>query len=255
MIRALLVDDEPLVRERVRVLLGAQADVQVVGECGDGISAMNAVRELKPDLLFLDIQMPGPGGLEVVETLRQEGILPLVVFITAYDQYAMAAFRLQALDYLLKPFDPELFHRSLDHVRTMMAGKERNDLDQRLHALLAAHEAHRARVPHLVVREGERYRLIRTADIQCIEATGNYACLHCGDGTFFLRSTLGTLEARLDPERFFRTHRSWIVNLDHVREAQPWAKGSWVLLTHGKHKVPLSPQHRDALSRIFSAET
>ncbi len=251
MIRALLVDDEPLVRERLRTLLAGHADVEVVGERADGPSALEAFLETAPNLVFLDIQMPGLSGLEVAETWRREGSLPVIIFVTAFDQFAVEAFRLHALDYLTKPLDPQRFAESLDRARGLLSRSSRDELDQRIQAMLEMHERRQALRPHIVVREQERYLLIPTAEIHCLEATGNYVCIHCDRARHMLRSTLSSLEGRLDPQRFLRVHRSWIVNLAQVREAQPWAKGAWILLTRGGVKVPVGQQYRDALSRIL----
>jgi len=251
MIRALVVDDEPLVRERLRTLLATHPDVQVVGERGDGPSALEAYRELAPDVVFLDIQMPGLSGLEVAETWRNEGSLPVIVFVTAFDQFALEAFRLNALDYLTKPIDPERFSESMGRVRELLKPQNRSDLDRRLQAMLELHERRQAVRPHLVVREHERYILVPTTEIQAIEATGNYVCLHCERAQHILRGTLSALEAKLDPEQFLRTHRSWIVNLDQVREAQPWAKGAWILLTKSGLKIPVGQQYREVLQKIL----
>lgn len=252
MIRALLVDDEPLVRERLRTLLAAHADVEVVGERGDGPSALEALRELSPQVVFLDIQMPGLSGLEVAEAWRREGTLPVIIFVTAFDQYALEAFRLHALDYLTKPIDPERFTEAMNRARELLKPQHREALDQRLQAMLDLHERRQAVRPHIVVREHERYILVPTTEIHALEATGNYVCLHCEKGRHLLRSTLSALEAKLDPQRFLRTHRSWIVNLEQVREAQPWTKGSWILLTRSGLKIPVGPQYREALQQILT---
>lgn len=251
MIRALLVDDEPLVRERVRTLLAPHADVQVVGECGDGPAALEALKGVAPDLVFLDIQMPGLSGLEVAEAWRQTGPLPVIIFITAFDQFALEAFRLNALDYLTKPIDPERFEEALGRARISLQPQHRTDIDQRLRAMLDLHEQRQTRRPYLVVRDQERHLLVPVTEIQALEATGNYVYLHGERENHILRSTLTALEAKLDPQRFIRTHRSWIVNLAQVREAQPWTKGGWILLTRSGLKVPVGPQYREVLERIL----
>ena len=252
MIRVLIVDDEPLVRERLRTLLATQADVQVVGERGDGPSALEAFGELAPHVVFLDIQMPGLSGLEVAEAWRREGSLPVIVFVTAFDQFALEAFRLNAVDYLTKPIDPERFAESLKRARELLEPKNREELDQRIQAMLEMHERRQAVRPYIVVREQERYLLVPTTSIHALEATGNYVCIHAERGQHLLRSSLSALEDRVDPKRFLRTHRSWIVNLDQVREAQPLSKSSWILLTRSGLKVPVGQQYRDALQKILS---
>lgn len=251
MIRSLIVDDEPLVRERVRTLLAEHADFQVVGEMGDAPSALGAARELTPDVVFLDIQMPGLSGLEVAEVWRSEGSLPIIVFVTAFDQFALEAFRLHALDYLTKPIDPGRFAECLDRVRELHRLSNRDSLEQRVQAVIEMHERRRLVKAHLVVREDERYLLVPTSTIHCLEATGNYVRLHCERTHHLLRSTLAAVETKLDPHRFLRVHRSWIVNLDHVREAQAWSKGSWILMTRGGLQIPVGQQYRDALDKIL----
>ncbi len=249
--RVLVVDDEPLVRERLCALLAEHADVEVVGERGDGPSALEAYHELAPQVVFLDIQMPGLSGLEVAETWRSEGHLPVIVFVTAFDQYAVEAFRLHALDYLTKPIDPARFVESLHRARDFLEPRNRGALEARLQALLEEHERRQAARPHLVVRERERYLLVPTVGIQALEATGNYVTLHCDKSTHLLRSSLAAVEARLDPRRFLRTHRSWIVNLDFVREARSGAKGGWVVRTRGGLSVPVGQQYRESLLKIL----
>ena len=251
MIRALLVDDEALVRERLRTLLAGHPDVTVVGERADGPSALPALRETTPNLVFLDIQMPGLSGLEVAETWRREGSLPVIIFVTAYDQFAVEAFRLHALDYLTKPLDPQRFSESLERAREILGQPSREELDQRIQAMLEMHERRAALRPHLVVREQDRYLLVPAVEIHGLEATGNYVCVHCEGARHILRSTLSALEARLDPQRFLRVHRSWIVNLDKVSEVQPWGKGAWTLLTRSGLQVPVGQQYREALARIL----
>lgn len=251
MIRALIVDDEPLVRERLRTLLSAYQDVAVAGEAADGPSALAECRKLSPQVVFLDIQMPGLTGLEVAEVWRREGSLPVIVFVTAFDQFALDAFRVHAVDYLTKPIDPERFSECMNRVRELLGRPNRDELDRRIQAMIETHERRLSVRPHVVVRDRERYLLVPTTEIHCLEATGNYVKLHCESGNHMLRSTLAAVETRLDPQRFLRIHRSWIVNLAQVREAQPWTKGGWILLTRRGLKVPVGQQYHDALSKIL----
>jgi two-component system, LytTR family, response regulator len=251
MIKALIVDDEPLARERVRTLLTRHADVQIAGEVGDGPSALAAYEETTPDVVFLDIQMPGLSGLEVAEAWRGEGALPVIVFVTAFDQFAVEAFRLHALDYLTKPIDQDRFSEALDRVRDQLRRPNRDEIDRRIQAMLEMHEHRHPARAHLVVREQERYLLVPTAEVHCLEATGNYVRLHCEQGSHLLRSTLSAVEAKLDPRRFRRIHRSWIVNLEQVREAHPWTKGGWILVTRRGFKVPVGQQYHDVLAGIL----
>lgn len=251
MIRSVIVDDEPLVRERLRTLLAGHADVQVAGEAEDGPSALEAVRKLTPDVVFLDIQMPGLSGLEVAEVWRSEGALPIIIFVTAFDQFALEAFRLHALDYLTKPIDPERFSESLGRARELLRRPDRDELHQRIQAMLEMHERRQSVRPHLVVRERDGYVLVPTSDIHCLEATGNYVRIQCQRASHLLRSTLSAVEAKLDPQRFLRVHRSWIVNLEQVREAQPWTKGGWILLTRSGLKIPVGQQYHHVLTKIL----
>lgn len=260
-IRALLVDDEPLVRERLRDLLAGHADIEIVGECGDGLSALEAGSALAPDVVFLDIRMPGLSGLEVAAAWHRGGWLPLIVFVTAYDEFAIEAFRVNALDYLTKPIDPVRLTESLERVRAWRGrpphegpsrrGAAHDDLSRRVAALLESFERERGVRPNVLVKTGDRYRLVPTAEIHAIEAAGNYACVHCADANHILRTTLSALEATLDPREFVRVHRSWIVNLRHVREIETTENGSWRLRTRGGGAVPVGAQYRDALQRLI----
>jgi two-component system, LytTR family, response regulator len=217
----------------------------------DGPSALEAARKMTPDVVFLDIQMPGLTGLEVAEVWRSEGSLPIIIFVTAFDQFALEAFRMHALDYLTKPIDPERFSESLGRARDLLRRPNRDELDQRIQAMLDTYERRQALRPHIVVREQERYLLVPTTEIHCFEATGNYVCVHCERANHSLRSTLSAVEARLDPQRFLRIHRSWIVNIEQVREAQPWTKGGWILLTRTGLKIPVGQQYHHVLSKIL----
>jgi two-component system LytT family response regulator len=175
----------------------------------------------------------------------------IIIFVTAFDQFALEAFRLHALDYLTKPIDPERFAECLDRVRELHRLANRDSLEQRIQAVIEMHERRRLVKPHLVVREDERYLLVPTSGIHCLEATGNYVRLYCERTHHLLRGTLTAVEAKLDPQRFLRVHRSWIVNLDYVREAQFWSKGTWILLTLGGLQIPVGEQYRDALRKIL----
>jgi two-component system LytT family response regulator len=188
----------------------------------------------------------------VAEAWRREGgALPIIIFVTAYDQFALEAFRLHALDYLTKPIDPERFSESMDRARELLRRLVREDLDRRIQAMIELHERRQSVRPHLVVRTQERYLLVPTSEIHCLEATGNYVRLHCAGASHLLRSTLSAVEAKLDPQRFLRIHRSWIVNLEQVREAQPWTKGGWILLTRRGLKIPVGQQYHHVLSKIL----
>lgn len=229
-IRALIADDEPLGRRRVRRLLDAERDVAVVGECDDGPAALAAIRRLAPDVVFLDVQMPGLDGLGVLDALGGRRALPVTVFVTAYDRYAVPAFDHHAADYLLKPIDPVRFREALGRVR------ER----------LGADTARAQPLERLLVRErgGGRAFFVRLDEVEWIEAARNDVCLHVGRAAHRVRSTLGALERRLDPARFRRVSRSALVNLDRVRELQPWFHGDAVVLLQSGARVTMSRRYR-----------
>jgi two-component system LytT family response regulator len=246
-LRALIVDDEPLARERVRTLLAAEPDVVVAGECGSGGEAVAAILMDRPDLVFLDVQMPELDGFGVLERVREAGAeLPAVVFVTAYDAHALRAFEVHALDYLLKPFDRERFTRALARAREALARREADGLDERLATLLAARSA-RPYATRLAVKSGGRVRLVKAEEVDWIEAASNYVRLHVGGERHLLRETMAALEARLDPERFVRIHRSTIVNLDRVRELEPYFHGDYVVKLHDGRRLTLSRTYRERL--------
>jgi len=238
-IRALIVDDEPLARERIRTLLRREPDFEIAGECGDGARAVAAIEKLRPDLVFLDVQMPEAGGFDVVEAIGAER-MPAVIFVTAYDKYALRAFDVHALDYLLKPFDRARFREALDRVRAQVARAQDGEINRRLLALLKDVRPESRHRERLVVRDGGRILFLRADEIDWIEAAGNYLQLHAGRHTHMMRETMAGIEAQLDPARFVRVHRSTIVNLDRVREMQPGPHGDSTLLLRDGTRLTLS---------------
>jgi two-component system, LytTR family, response regulator len=218
-IRTLIVDDEVAARERVRTLLEKESDVEVIGECENGTEALAALRKQKPDLLLLDIQMPEMDGFDVLRSVGRE--LPVVIFVTAFDRYAVKAFEVHALDYLLKPFKPARLSTALAHAREHLARRGKDGVSERIRALLDEAAAEPVLISRIAVRQGERVRFIPTAEIDWIEAAGNYIVLHVGTEKHTLRETLGAIETKLTPKRFLRLSRSAIVNLERVLEAEP----------------------------------
>lgn len=199
-IRALIVDDEPLARERIRTLLRKEPDIEVAGECGDGGRAVTAIEKERPDLVFLDVQMPEAGGFEVLEAVGAER-MPAVIFVTAYDKYALRAFEVHALDYLLKPFDRQRFREALERARAHIRRAQAGELHQRLLALLGDVRPAQARRERLVVREGGRIFFLRVEEIDWVEAAGNYVRLHAGKRSHLLRETLAGLEEQVAGKR------------------------------------------------------
>jgi two-component system LytT family response regulator len=245
-VRALIIDDEPVARDYLRDLLCESEDVRVVGEAANGREAIEAIREKRPDLIFLDIQMPEMDGFEVLTHLDPDD-LPALIFVTAHDRYALQAFEANALDYLLKPFDRPRFRKALDRALALIRSRDLTAFEERLRSLAAHIHKDRAPSPRILVRSRGRAHFVKAADIRFIEAAGNYAALHIGDDEFLIRETLDSLEGRLHPESFVRIHRSFIVNLDFIREVLLLEKGDYrVVLTDGS-RLRLGRKYRDSL--------
>jgi two-component system, LytTR family, response regulator len=257
MIRALIVDDERMARKRLRTLLAKEADVEVIGECENGSAAIDAIRGERPDVVFLDVQMPELDGFDVLRALREEE-RPLVVFVTAYDQYAVEAFRVNALDYLAKPFDRARFDETLRRVRRQIAMVREGSptAEAELHQKLSALLAHVERLDRgerysqrLMVKHGGRVTFLRVDEIDWIEAAGNYVKVHAGPSVHLLHESLVSLAERLDPAQFARVHRSTIVNLDRIREVQPWFHGDSIMILRDGTRLTVSRTYRASLDR------
>jgi len=246
MTRILIADDEPLARERLKMLLVGQEGFEVVGECHDGPSTIDAIRRSKPDLVFLDVQMPGANGFEVVSALGEEE-LPLFVFVTAFDQYALKAFDVHALDYLLKPFDRDRFLQALARARQQLERPSNSDLRSRLLALVRDLEPAPQRLERFVIKSGGRVFFVRADEIDWIEAAGNYVKLHVGTETHLLRETMNAVETQLPRETFYRIHRCHIVNIERVKELQPWFNGEYVVFLRTGARLTLSRGYREKL--------
>ena len=245
-IRTLVVDDEPMGRERVLSLLQQEEDVEVIGECSDGTQAIAAIQQHSPDLVFLDIQMPGANGFGVIDAVGAHR-MPNVIFVTAYDEYALKAFEYHALDYLLKPFNRDRFQETLKHARASLERRRAGDLGRRLLALVNDIKPDAPRLERLVVKSGGRVFFLRTEEIDWIEAAGNYVRLHLGDESHLFRETMNRMEARLDSRRFVRIHRSRIVNSERIKELQPWFNGEYVVILRNGTRLTLSRGYRDRL--------
>jgi two-component system, LytTR family, response regulator len=252
LIRVLLVDDEPLAREMLREMLACDPNVSIVGESCNGGEALEAIRVHSPDLLFLDVQMPEVGGFEVLASLDKEEI-PYVIFVTAYDQYAVRAFEVQALDYLLKPFDQERFDVSWQRAKAQII-RDRNgvrDMDHRILALLEELKSGKNYLERLVIKTAGRIYFLDTSEIDWIEAEGNYVSVHSAKKSHLLRETISSLESQLDPKRFVRIHRSSIVRLDFIQELQPWFHGEYRVILQDGTQLTLSRNHRDKLQEAL----
>lgn len=256
-IRTLIVDDEPLARRGLHLHLQRHADIEIVGEAGSGGQALKAIAELRPQLMFLDVQMPGIDGFGVMRALPATQV-PLTVFVTAFDQYAIAAFAASALDYLLKPVDHRRLDEAVGRARTRLAARKAEDHYERLLKLVAGSpEVARPQLDALLldedirtggklsIRDGQRLLRVALDAIRWVDAAGDYICIHTNDHTHVLRGTMQELERRLDPRRFARVHRSSIVNLDRVSLLRPHHNGEFFLVLDSGHELKLSRSYRD----------
>ena len=249
-IRALIVDDEPLARDRVRRLLAGDEDVQIVGESPDGFSAVKAVRALEPDLLFLDVMMPGKDGFDVLDELA--GAAPAVIFLTAYDRYAIRAFEACAIDYLLKPFDEERFAQAIGRAKRALAAQSNAAASAGAGPVALPLSLAPGPLRRLVVKAAAgRLCFVKTDDVAWLAAEGNYTRVHVAGKDYLLRETLTAFEAQLDKASFVRIHRSTIVNLDHVRELEPLAHGQFAVLLDDGTRLTLSRRFRDHFERAL----
>ena len=248
-IRTLIVDDEPLARTAIRNMLTRYEEILIVGECSSGAEAILAIESRVPNLVFLDVQMPEVDGFGVVEAVGA-GHFPCFIFVTAYDQYAVRAFEIRALDYLLKPFDQERFDAAVERAMRHLRRKDSADETRtRLQELVRE-----SRGPHLqrfIIREPNRIFLLAAKDVDWIEAQGNYVNLHAGAHTYMIREPLGEIEAQLAPEIFRRIHRSTIVNVDSIRELQPMFHGRYVVVLRDGTELKLSERFRENLRKDF----
>lgn len=268
--RVLIVDDEPIARRRISRLLKLEDDVEVINEAGNGTDAVTAIREQRPDLVFLDVQMPDMDGFGVVSSLDPDA-MPAVVFVTAYNEYAVRAFDVNAVDYLLKPFDPERFRAAFNRARTNLEQKSSAEAGRRIKALLeevlgeeraqaiasgaagngtpaAPVSVPRARyLDRLMVKHDGRVFFVKVADVDWFEASGNYVRVHVGRQSHLIRETMHGIEAQLDPNLFARIHRAVIVNLDRIRELQPWFAGDYIVILRDGRQLKLSRTYREAL--------
>jgi two-component system, LytTR family, response regulator len=246
----LVVDDEPLARERLRMLLEADAEVKSILECKNGEEAAAMIHEHTPDLVFLDVQMPGVDGFGALQRVGADR-MPLVVFVTAYEQYALRAFEVHALDYLLKPFDRERFQASLRRAKQRLGAPSAADFQHQIRALLDQLRTD-ARFPErLAVKKDGRILSLKVPEIDWIEAEGNYVRLHLGKSSYLYREKILTLEARLDPRHFRRIHRSTIVNVARIREFIPWFRKDYRVVLQDGTELTLSRSYKDRVQELL----
>lgn len=268
-LRTLIVDDEPLALDLLRFHLNTISEIEIVAECANGKQAIDATMELAPDLMFLDIEMPGINGFDVVEKLQAD-MLPLIVFATAYEQYALQAFDIHAVDYILKPLDEERIRRAvrhalerfeiaedhgqkpkiigaLDEIKQRAAGVTHSDLEHAQHI-----SKHDGRERKIVVKDRDAITLLKQEDIEWIDAAGDYVCLHVGGVTHIMRNTMKELLRQLDPAIFRRVHRSTIVNINRIEKVTPHTKGEFFLHLGEFDQIKVSRNYRDAIKSFLS---
>ncbi len=250
-IRALIVDDEELARDRVASLLAEQPDVEIVGTCVDGTSALETIERERPDLVFLDVQMPGMDGFEVVENLDRDHV-PAIVFVTAHDAHAIRAFEIHALDFLLKPFDQTRFEKALERARAQLTRDKSPTIDSRLVSLLEELRDERKYPERLIVKSSGRVFFVRAEDIDWVEAAGNYVKIHTKSEAHLLRESMKNMEGKLDPKTFVRIHRSAIVNIDRIKELEPWFHGEYVVILRDGTRLTASRVFSDRLSAAIA---
>jgi two-component system LytT family response regulator len=248
-IRALIVDDEPLAREWVRSAVAEDPELEVLGECGDGFEAAEAIRRLKPDLVFLDVQMPGLDGFGVLEALTPEEI-PAVVFVTAFDQYAVRAFEAQAVDYLMKPFSKERVEEAVRRVRELVKGRSLEDFRESIARLVEKIRRDRSFPEWVLLKAEGKNVFVKVRDIDWIESSRNNVRIHVGPTIYLLHETTSAIASRLDPKKFLRIHRSSIVNIERIKELHPWFNGDYAVVLRDGTQLTLSSSYRDRLKEF-----
>jgi two-component system LytT family response regulator len=249
-IRALIADDEALARKFIRRMLKDDHDVEIVGECSNGKETVAMIRKESPDLVFLDVQMPEMDGFAVLEAIGVER-LPEIIFATAYEQYAIRAFELHALDYLLKPFDQTRFKEAIRHAKERFRSERQKEGRMQITALLESIGNKPPYLDRLVIKAGGRITFLRTTDINWIEADDKYVHLHTSKASPMIRQTLGAMEAQLDPKKFRRVHRSAIVNIERIKELQPLFSGEHSILLEDGTKLTLSRNYKEKLFELL----
>jgi two-component system LytT family response regulator len=255
-IKTVIIDDEPIARRNLRVLLEHDSDVEIVGEGGSGMDAIRLIRTKSPDLVFLDIQMPEMNGLEALERLGETSV-PAIIFVTAFDQYAIRAFEVHALDYLLKPFDDARFEAALRRAKSQIEQREAGELSKKLFALLEGHREPATQPEaaqyqsEFMIKSASRVFFLKADEIDWIEAADYYVRLRAGGQSHMLRETMAELEAKLDPQKFTRIHRSTIVNLDRVKQIEARPGGDYAIILDDGTQLKLSRSRRDQIEMIL----
>lgn len=249
-IRVLIVDDEPPGRMMLRRMLANHTQqAEIIGECENGVEAIAAIKTQAPDIVFLDVQMPETDGFTVIESVKEN--LPVIVFVTAYDEYAVRAFEVKALDYLLKPYDRKRFDQAFERAVGHLQNTVHNSINERIISLLSAHQLSKQFIERIIIKNNGRVFFLNIGEVIWIEAEGNYVLLHTAGKNHIFREAISNLEQKLDPQKFCRINRSTIINLDHVKELQTWTHGDLLVLLKDNTKLKLSHRYRENLSRHF----
>lgn len=241
-IRTAIIDDEPLAREKIRTFLKSENDIEVIGECKDSLEAIELIKKSKPDLIFLDIKMPGMNAFEMLENISKDvKEIPIIIFTTAFDKYALKAFEVHALDYLLKPFDRERFQLTLNRVRERLKNKNAEQNSSKiLEALNQFKEKDESAtgkyLEKIVIKSSDKIYFVQTSEIEWLEASGNYIKIFANDASHITRDTMNSMESKLNPKKFLRIHRSVIVNVNYIKEFKPWFNGEYEVYMKNKTK-------------------
>lgn len=248
-IKTVVVDDEPLACKRLEKLIKEDEEIELISTCANGEEAIRQINEEQPDLVFLDIQMPEINGFDVLQNIEQ-GKVPLIIFVTAYDEYALKAFEVHALDYLMKPFKKERFFESLNRAKKALKKNNRAVINNKIENLLEFLEPARGSLSRILVKSSGRYFFLKTTDIDWIESAGNYVRIHSGGNNYLIRETMINMEKKLDSDTFFRIHRSTIINVNKVKELEQWFHGDYQVIMYNEEKLTMSRNYKELLEKF-----
>lgn len=248
-IRAIVVDDEPLACKRLVKLLKEDEEVEVVDVCANGKEAIEQINKQEPELVFLDIQMPEINGFEVLKHIETEQV-PAIIFVTAYDEYALKAFEVHALDYLMKPFSKDRFRDSLQRAKNTLKNENSVQVEEKIQNLLDYMEPEQESLSRILIKTSNRYFFMKAEDIDWIESAGNYVRIHSGKDHYLIRETMINMEKKLDSDKFFRIHRSTIINVEKVRELEQWFHGDYQVIMYNDEKLTMSRNYKGLLDRF-----
>jgi len=248
-IRTLVVDDEPLACKRLVKLLNEEEDVEVIEVCANGKEAIDEINDKDPDLVFLDIQMPEINGFEVLQHIESDRV-PAIIFLTAYDEYALKAFEVHALDYLMKPFNKARFQGSLQRAKNTIKSNGKSEVGEKVENLLEYLNPQHDSLSRILIKTSSRYFFLKADEIDWIESAGNYVRIHSGKNNYLIRETMINMEKKLDADKFFRIHRSTIINVEKVKELEQWFHGDYQVIMYNDEKLTMSRNYKDLLERF-----